>query len=695
MSRGARWSILVTAALLASSVVGALVLAGRASNDAEPPASPTVDVEDPCEGSPEARWDRLRALGGRPLDQAKTAYALYKCAWREERKLEALLYLELGLEAATLAPSEKYQLAILSGYFRIMEAFGDLPGMEAALGRAVLVRDALGPRGEIAVEMNLGIVNRMDDELDRASHRFRRAAELARSEESQFGFYDALHNLAETELELGRIDEARPIVERVLAFEGRGDDPRFPSKLELETRWRQALGDHEGAIAAAREALAGDPNYDHGWELETRLGVSSLALGRTHEAEAVFEAAVSRIERRRRRYEINRFKASHLARAREPFERLFRLRLAQSPEAAAEVVERAKGRVFLEAFGRSETRLVPDEGEALDRARRRVREMAALAPLLHHAPATLPRPWPEVWEGAKPHHLLMWFESVGTLYALYLSGGRLEVDALGSSRAIRRELVRLVAEPTNEALAERLGQRLLPRELSLDRPLVLIPDGPLAPVPIGLLRRGGRPLAALVPLTYAPNLSSLSLLESGPAVASGRAHVFAAGLDLPEARIEAEEVAERLGGRLFSPAGQEQLLGAKEAGVIHIASHAGLDRTGGSWIGLSDGAVFASQILRAQLRPRLVVLASCSSASRFGPDLWGSVGAAFLAAGAESVIGSLWSIEDTHARELVRRFYDSGGAEDPIVALHRARASLIEEGAHPNAWAPFVHLGAP
>jgi CHAT domain-containing protein len=88
------------------------------------------------------------------------------------------------------------------------------------------------------------------------------------------------------------------------------------------------------------------------------------------------------------------------------------------------------------------------------------------------------------------------------------------------------------------------------------------------------------------------------------------------------------------------------------------------------------------------------VLASCASGARPGRQMWGSLGASFLAAGSRSVLASLWSVEDAPTRELILRFYSEGGAPDPAGALARAQRVAIGRGLSPKIWAPFVLLGS-
>ena len=74
--------------------------------------------------------------------------------------------------------------------------------------------------------------------------------------------------------------------------------------------------------------------------------------------------------------------------------------------------------------------------------------------------------------------------------------------------------------------------------------------------------------------------------------------------------------------------------------------------------------------------------------------MWGSLGAAFLAAGSRAVVASLWSIEDEPTRQFILRFYDQGGASDPAGALSRVQRAAILAGETPVVWAPFVVFGS-
>ncbi len=79
---------------------------------------------------------------------------------------------------------------------------------------------------------------------------------------------------------------------------------------------------------------------------------------------------------------------------------------------------------------------------------------------------------------------------------------------------------------------------------------------------------------------------------------------------------------------------------ASGARVLHLATHTSAG-PGGPSITLADGELNAREVIGRNLAPELVVLASCATARRRGLGMWGSLGAAFLAAGSEGVLAAL------------------------------------------------------
>ena len=76
--------------------------------------------------------------------------------------------------------------------------------------------------------------------------------------------------------------------------------------------------------------------------------------------------------------------------------------------------------------------------------------------------------------------------------------------------------------------------------------------------------------------------------------------------------------------------------------------------------------------------------------------------AGMLSVGFRSVIGTMWSIGDTHATVVAQKFYevikeqlDAGGELRPAYALHEATRQLRNRIGVEKflSWVPFVHFG--
>lgn len=144
-------------------------------------------------------------------------------------------------------------------------------------------------------------------------------------------------------------------------------------------------------------------------------------------------------------------------------------------------------------------------------------------------------------------------------------------------------------------------------------------------------------------------------------------------------------------------------------GVIHFATHGLLSARdprrsalllGPDVDGREDGFLQAREIELLRLDADLVVLSACRTARR-GRRTGGGTGVetlaeAFFLAGARSVVGTLWAVEDHAAMRLMTSFYrhlaDGRGKAE---ALRSAKLEAITRGEPPSRWAGFVLLGEP
>ncbi|MFI1098887.1 CHAT domain-containing protein [Streptomyces melanogenes] len=159
--------------------------------------------------------------------------------------------------------------------------------------------------------------------------------------------------------------------------------------------------------------------------------------------------------------------------------------------------------------------------------------------------------------------------------------------------------------------------------------------------------------------------------------------------------------------------------GGDGGAVLHLACHAAVEesRSSSAYLSLKGGEL-AAERLTATLRGRLglVVLAACRShVSGRGHNEAYSLAAAFLVAGARSVVGSLWPVPDdaTSVLMFMTHYFLRREDEPPVRALRRAQLWMLDparelppelppalaaraaaiDPADLSAWAGFTHLG--
>jgi CHAT domain-containing protein len=140
--------------------------------------------------------------------------------------------------------------------------------------------------------------------------------------------------------------------------------------------------------------------------------------------------------------------------------------------------------------------------------------------------------------------------------------------------------------------------------------------------------------------------------------------------------------------------------------VIHLALHgyADLDYPDRSALvfapdpsGSEDGLLQVREIRGLHLKSKLVTLSACNTG--VGPV--GEAGVAnlvnaFIEAGADSVVSTLWELEDHTTERLMTMFYSQLARHDRKVdALRVAQLDLLNQGLPPYFWASVQIVGDP
>lgn len=255
--------------------------------------------------------------------------------------------------------------------------------------------------------------------------------------------------------------------------------------------------------------------------------------------------------------------------------------------------------------------------------------------------------------------------------------------------------------------------------------LIIVPDGPMCLTPFCLLLdSNSRFLCETLRLRVVPSLSSLRVILSCPDEYHSRNGALLVGdplvqevvingeklPELPFARTEVEIIGDilRVDPVIGARATKDEVLRRlQNVALVHIAAH-GSAETGE--IALcpnptracripekDDFLLTMSDVVEVKLRARLVVLSCCHSGQgKVKAEGVIGIARAFLAAGARSVLASLWAIDDEATLEFMTSFY--------LNLLERRRASeclnqamkCLRESQNygeEKYWAPFVLIG--
>jgi hypothetical protein len=238
----------------------------------------------------------------------------------------------------------------------------------------------------------------------------------------------------------------------------------------------------------------------------------------------------------------------------------------------------------------------------------------------------------------------------------------------------------------------------------------LVPSKWLSSLPLQAARGAdGRPFADSFGLAILPALWLLGESSPRPSNREPAAVCLVAGdEELEAASAEARAVARSFGLSRLLPAdwdGVSALVGLLDRAThLHITCHGEYDweRPNQSGLRLSDGGLLSAEaIARLPLgATELVTLSACESGltdSDRAPSEYLGLPGSLLAAGARTIVSSLWVVDDDVTRHFMAAFY-SGLREygDPAPALHGAQTAIREAGfGDAFYWAAFTLIDVP
>jgi len=247
------------------------------------------------------------------------------------------------------------------------------------------------------------------------------------------------------------------------------------------------------------------------------------------------------------------------------------------------------------------------------------------------------------------------------------------------------------------------------------RRLLIVPDGVLNYVPFAALPvDNNRVLGQDFIITYLP--AAAALAQHTETYSGGSLLAMApSGAQLPNAPLEVRDIGRIFGSKSRVVVGKaatktlfKQIAGDYD--YLHLATHSSLNRNAPSLSAIelepdreSDGRLELYEIAGMKLHARLITLSACETALGKGyfretpaGDEFVGLTRAFLGAGGQSVLASLWAVNDESTRLLMLSFYRNLRKSDAAEALATAQRELRANARfqHPYYWAPFVMVGA-
>ena len=696
----------------------------------------------------EADWQLGR---GRALvrlgqyDQALQAYEAalktYGHAGLAREEVDALLdrgdlFLSMGSdESAQRDFAKARERAAAIGYARggtlALIALGDLesrrtrfPEAAAVYSQAIAASSAAGEQGLTAdsrLQLSRALISmsRFSEAIVEAEQ----SRSLSRNSGAQIGEARALQVLASIARQQNRWDEAlrfcedgvtrivghSPDVRWRLAYE-RGRILEDTQRLEDAARFfREAVN----TVEEIRERLQ-DERFRTGYLVDKREAYAALVrvLIRLGRADAALEAA----EQLRSRSDLARLPDYDPADGRtkaatELRARIIKLQRELDSEAARPSAERRSEAItaFSDELAEAQRAYATEVG-------RGARAESIVGPRIHAGAAIrrrLPAATALMAYVVGEHESSLFMLTRNQISARVIPAGAKELTA-------RVELLRdLLHRSDGNAWtrpAAALNDILMPAEVRRAgiRRVLVVPNGVLHYLPFAVLasdESGTELLIDRFEISYLPSASSIvdpGTVRTAPdellALAPARSRLAHAAREVRQITRFHERHRALIGQEATETAFKQF---ARNFGVVHLATHGFFNQANPLFSGIDlessgedDGRLEVHEILRMRLRASLVTLSACGTALGVGQlsdvppgDDFVGLTRAFIAAGSQAVLATLWDVNDEASVPLMEWFYERLGASGPHTALTHAQRAMRSRGgrfAHPYYWGAFV-----
>ena len=489
-------------------------------------------------------------------------------------------------------------------------------------------------------------------------------------------------------------------------------------------------------------------------ELYTDLGRGYERLGKNIKAIRYYEEALSLIEIQRSTISTESQRISFFAMKENLYKDIIRLLIAEGQnEKAFEYVERAKARAFLDilagkttlvlktpedtAFFSAEMARKEEISSLLDQTKLGIEQirslivkpkLASVNPALESLTQTNTITAKEALLLTKgDFSILEYFISDKELYILLLDRGKLFVKEMPIDK---EEIFKLVSSFRNELASSKKNLKEFKHSANMLYKLVIehvrgmitakrlfiVSHSWFHYIPFQALSAGDRYFIEEFAITYVPSVTILKLAiekskkSKEPVLILSNPHISSPSYklySLPYAEDEALSIQRNFkNSTLFFRQNASETSfkeNAPKHGIIHLAAHAFFDKESplSSAIllagdGKNDGVLTAAEIYQTNLNAYLVVLSACETGLTYvsqGDELIGFT-RALMYSGADSVLSSLWNVDDKSTAHLMKLFYENLKTFPKDIAFQKAQVEVMKTFPHPYNWSPFILTGS-
>jgi len=615
----------------------------------------------------------------------------------QRRYDEAVAYQRRALALATEIDARSKIEKISGNLGWALILLGDFDTASDYFSSALAIAEDIGAEYDIVPWLSgLGDIALHDHDYRKALNYYQRGVVAAR----KIGHPDLAEFAANTAvalLELGDPIAARKMTDEArLSVSNSSDSEQQLLSVLISARIDASVGQLDAAVSKAKRVIEASRTKALRWEAEARLAQFYVAAGYASDADDHFRRAIATASDARNDIQKEELRLPFGALVRELNEAYVRFLIDGGHiTEALEVAESSRAQTLNEALESQETKRDFDP-------KRVARDRNAV--------------------------ILSYWLAPKQSYVWIITGSSIEMERLPPAKAIEeqidsysRDIQALRSKAASRAHAVKLYSSLVPQAPKRATPLgarvIVIPDGRL---------HAFNPETLVNPTTLRywledvtlETANSLELLDA-PQSTRGPESMLLVGdppspdRDFPRLTNAADEISRVrrqfgndctvLQGSAATPRAYERA-NAGRYGLIHFVAHgvATRQRPLDSAVVLArdgDGEsykLYARDILKHRLQARLVTISSCHGAGTRAYTGEGLVGLAwaFLHAGAQQVIASLWEVNDSATPKLMDDLYGGIRAgRDPATSLRNAKLRLIHGGTiyqHPRYWAPFV-----